>query len=145
MRRILPAIVLGACTANTGQDSAVPHVGPEDQTIENTGYACIGSDADDNHDTAEVTVVLSECLPSCSWGEEATCQATTEAGRVMVTAQGSYTVGYDETGLDCPSICIELSATCEAEGLATGDFVLDYAGNTVDFGGPVDETVCTQP
>ena len=145
MKRIIPIILLAACTADSEEDTSISIGDPESQTMENTGYACIASDADDNHDTAEVTVVLSECLPSCSWNEEATCQASTEAGTVTVTAQGSYTVGYDETGVDCPAICIELSATCEADGLASGDFELSYAGGSVDFTGPVDETSCTGP
>jgi len=114
----------------------------EQETIDNTGYACIGSDGDDNHDTALVTVVLSECLPSCSWDEEATCTASTVGDTVTVTSSGRYAVGFPDDS-DCPSICIQLDAICPVDGLADGSFTLLYAGAEVDFTAPVTGSHCT--
>ena len=144
-RPLAAPLLIIACGTPPEDDTATSAVEPVAETIENTGYACIGSDKDDNHDTAGVTVYLSDCLPSCSWGEAATCEATTTGDTVTVTASGSYSVGYDDPSLDCPNICISLSATCEADGLANGTFTLAYAGATTDFSGPVTETSCTNP
>jgi len=148
MRLAIPlALLILACTSGTGDDT-----GPADdtgdgtvtETLENTGTACIGSDEDDNHDTARVTVMLADCLSGCAGDTQASCEATTDGGTVSVTASGSYSV---PTGpeVTCPAVCVELIATCEADGLAKGDFSLEYADASVAFSGPVNETSCTGP
>ncbi len=150
MKTVVPAFLFvasfgGGCgddTSHRKNEDSGADTSVVTEAIANTGYACIGSDGDDNHDTARVTVVLSECLPSCSWDEEASCEATTVGDTVTVTATGRYTVGFPD-GSDCPAICIQLDATCEADGLASGAFTLIYAGAEVDFTGPVTGSYCT--
>jgi len=141
MKNTFPVVLLLIACGDDPVDSGEVST----ETIENQGSACIASDSDDNADTALVTVMLSDCLPSCSWGEEATCTASTEDGIVTVTASGTYAVGYADPTVDCPSICIPLEASCEANGLAKGKFALEYAGVSATFTGPVTETICTTP
>ena len=139
MKRISILMLLTmACGDKDGEDTNAS----DPSTLENVGVACIdGNDPDDNHSTARVTVVLSECLESCAMDPQATCEATTEGGTVTVTANGRYDLL--PAGEDCAAMCIPMEAECQATGVRKGDFTLEYAGDSVEFTGPVGSAVCT--
>ena len=144
---VILVLLLGACGDNDGVDTdggdAPSDTGSAERgTLENVGVACIdGNDDDDNHSTARVKVILSECLESCAMDPQATCEATTDGDTITVTASGSY--GFVPPDEDCAAMCIIMEAECQADSVAKGTFVLEYAGNSVDFSGPVSSAVCT--
>ena len=142
---IFLTFLLTACSGGDSSDSgADTDSSGERSTLEDVGVACIdGNDDDDNHSTARVTVVLSECLESCAMDPQATCEATTDGDTVTVTASGSYSFVPD--GEDCASMCIPMAAECQAESVEKGNYILEYAGSSVDFTGPVSAQSCTAP
>ena len=65
----------------------------------------------------------------------------TDGDTVTVTASGSYSfVAPDE---DCATMCIPMEAECQAEQVEKGDYILEYAGSSVEFTGPVSSQSCT--
>ena len=134
-------LLLGACgdkdgAATNGGDAPSDTGSAERGTLENVGVACIdGNDEDDNQNTARVKVILSECLESCAMDP-----------RPVKPPDATVTDRQRVTDLSAREDCrhgIIMEAECPADGVAKGNFALEYAGNSVDFSGPVSSAVCT--
>ena len=70
----------------------------------------------------EVLVTFEECASGCASGISASCEATLDGDRIVVTGSASYTVpGGDPT---CPAMCGIVQATCAGPALAAGTWEL---------------------
>jgi hypothetical protein len=104
-------------------------------TLENTGYACVVDDGNDDTSTAGIQVTLADCLSGCASSLNASCEASVVDGSIVVTASGDYTV---PTGgeVACPAVCIELVADCIVSGITEETTTLSYAGSDMPLDTP---------
>jgi len=134
---VLLLCLLAACSSEDGDtDQTVTN------TLENTGYACVMDDENDDTSTAAVQVTLSDCLSGCADSLSASCEASVVDGSVVVTASGEYSV---PTGDDvvCLGVCIELVADCDISGIVEDTTTLSYADDVVALDFPEEELTCT--
>ncbi len=148
MNKLNLALVLGlsgllmACPQKDKQPDTGDSAQPQQVEVDGGGYACLLDDGTDDLSTGLVLVVLDDCLSGCASDVSAGCEAIVENGSVEVSAWGSYTV---PTGpeVNCPAVCIELSAECEVTGLDDSVTELSYSGDTVTIDFPASEQTCT--
>ena len=136
-------VVLLALAAGCGGDPDTDS-GPREAEIQltNVGTACLYGDELPSSPTdgaIETTfssaapvaahVVLDPCASGCASKVTARCDIRIVTGEVVITAEGSY---REPTGGGCPDVCVEVVATCQADPLEAGLWVLDYDGGHSD-------------
>ena len=129
---ILLVVALSACPGE-----------PEDkqEEISDVGQACLFSTLPDYpEDTLEedvfeedtpvqVQVVLNGCASACLSDIETSCTAELSGTDINVSATASYSVPQGD--LDCPAVCVLISATCETPALPAEAYTVSYAGDSL--------------
>jgi hypothetical protein len=135
MAGLLLCLMAGCNTADdTGQ--------LETLTLENTGYACLMDDGNDDTSTAAIQVTLDDCLSGCADSLSASCEASVADGSVVVTASGEYTVPTGDEVV-CLSVCVELVANCDVSGITEDTTSFRYGEDVVDLDFPAEEMTCS--
>lgn len=135
---LLPCLMTGC----DGEVDHTDHIGDTiTHTLENSGYACLLDDGNDDTSTGTIQVVLADCLSGCANGLVASCEATVLDQNIDVTASGQYAVPSGEA--DCPAGCIELIATCDISGISEDTWTMTYAGESTEIDFPASDQTCT--
>lgn len=88
----------------------------------------------------DVVVVLEECLSSsCSRNLVGSCEATVDGNTITLTSTITWEQNVGE-GVACTEDCGVPQANCTIEGLADGDYTVEYGGQTLDLTVPVADT-----
>ena len=109
--------------------------------VDGGGYACLLDDGNDDTSTGLVEVVLEDCLSGCAYDLTADCEAIIVDGRIEVSARGEYTLPGGD--VDCPAVCVELTAECEVSGLDESVTQLSYGDDIVDIDFPASAQTCS--
>jgi len=142
MRWLVRVWVLAGC-GGSGSDTSTADSGADEvQTIvlRSAGTACLfggavpGSSESDTSFTADAPIsaraVLEDCASGCAEAITASCEIRLVGDEVVVDADASYEIPTGDAS--CVSMCVEIAATCEGDGLAAGDWTLDYDGGHSD-------------
>jgi len=115
--------------------------GTQTVTIKNEGYACLVDDGTDDLSTGTINVMFDNCLSGCASDLLSSCEATIDGDTIEVTAIGEYSLPLGN--VDCPAMCVALSATCAVTGITEAVSWLDYANDTAEVDYPAVPESCT--
>ena len=139
---LLPCLMAGCGGEVADTDDTDDTDEVETKFMENSGYACLNDDGDDDTSTGAIQVTLADCLSGCAEVVDATCQASVVEQSIEVTASGEYQLPLAEEQT-CLTVCVELVANCDVSGIMEDTWTLSYAGDSVEIDFPSSAGTCT--
>lgn len=142
-RLFTAAILAGGCSGDKGTASHSAETGSQLVELYDVGMACLyggespatgtSSGASTTFDLGVPTsarVLLDPCASGCATEIVAHCSVRVVNTEIVISATASYLVPGGD--VSCDDVCLPVEATCPADPIDTGYWVLDYGGGHSD-------------